>query len=172
MVTEDSLQALQTELARLAKAQFKATTLLETSREAGQRTNDALARELASLQKAVQDLRTDLRRQAALDFLSVVDGLDAALEDLARRPWWRRWSADRRGLELVLRKAEAALERLGARPVEAAGRPFDPRLHRAVETQRGQGPPTVLRVETRGWTFGEEVLRAAAVVVTAGPEES
>lgn len=167
MVTED----LQTELARLAKAQFKATTLLEASRDANQRTTETLVRELGTLQKAVQDLRVDARRQAALDWLPVVDGLDAALEDLDRRPWWRRGTADRRGLELVLRKAESALERLGVRAVEAAGRPFDPRLHRAVETQRGQGPPTVLRVETRGWTMGEEVLRPAAVVVSAGPQE-
>ena len=65
----------------------------------------------------------------------------------------------------ALRKAEAG-------PVESVGRPFDPKIHKAVTMLPSDGVPrgTVGRELRRGWRLGDEMLRPAQIVVATSPE--
>ena len=65
----------------------------------------------------------------------------------------------------ALRKAEAG-------PVESVGRPFDPKIHKAVTMLPSDGVPpgTVGRKLRRGWRLEEELLRPAQIVVATSPE--
>ena len=70
------------------------------------------------------------------------------------------------------REVVAGLRELGVEPIESEGRRFDPNLHEAVATVASEGvePGTVAREVRRGWRLGDELLRAAQVVVAAPPE--
>jgi molecular chaperone GrpE len=110
--------------------------------------------------------RREGRRAALLPLLPVLDTLERALA---------AGSADRdfyEGVAATHRLFIAALREAGAEPVEAAGRPFDPRVHEAVATAPAAGvePGTVAREVRRGWRLGDELLRPAQVVVATAPE--
>jgi molecular chaperone GrpE len=66
-----------------------------------------------------------------------------------------------------------ALRELGVEPIEATGRRFDPAVHEAVATVASEGaePGTVAYEVRRGWRLGDELLRAAQVVVVAAHPE-
>ncbi len=97
--------------------------------------------------------------QAMLDVLDDFDRTVAALE---------ADDASRKGIELVRDKLVLALKGQGLERMEAAGAPFDPNLHEAVQqvpSEDGGGEPTVSEVLRHGWTMHERVLRPAMVVV-------
>ena len=62
---------------------------------------------------------------------------------------------------------QGALERVGITQDAPVGRPFDPHVHEAVAQQPAEGaePGTVIEVFSPGYRVGDEVLRAAKVVV-------
>jgi molecular chaperone GrpE len=66
----------------------------------------------------------------------------------------------------------AALREMGVEPIESDGQRFDPKVHEAVATVASEGvePGTVAHEVRRGWRLGDELLRAAQVVVAAHPE--
>lgn len=72
------------------------------------------------------------------------------------------------GLTFVRRRMLDALAAAGVVPIEAEGRPFDPRYHIAVEVApaAGMAPGTITQELRRGYLAGERVLRHAEVAVT------
>ncbi len=62
-----------------------------------------------------------------------------------------------------------ALERVGITQDAPVGKPFDPHVHEAVAQQPADGvePGTVTEVFQAGYRLGDEVLRAAKVVVSS-----
>jgi molecular chaperone GrpE len=76
-----------------------------------------------------------------------------------------------RGIELIYQRLSEALQRLGLEPVDAAGRPFDPNLHHAVQTEPREDcdDHTVLEQYQRGYNFKGKLLRAAMVKVAVKP---
>ena len=77
------------------------------------------------------------------------------------------------GVKLVLRQFEDILARHGATPIEAAGKPFDPNLHQAIQQvpSADHPPMTVIAEAERGWTLHDRVLRPSRVVVSSAPPE-
>jgi molecular chaperone GrpE len=72
------------------------------------------------------------------------------------------------GLGMTLAKLYKTLGRYGLRRIEAVGRPFDPKLHEAVEripTDRSPEGTVVEEVRT-GFTMGEKVIRPSIVKVS------
>lgn len=110
--------------------------------------------------------RREGRRAAVLALLPVLDTLERALAAGSTDPDFYEGVAATHRLFLV------ALREAGAEPIESVGRPFDPALHEAVATvpPNGGEPGTVAREVRRGWRLDGELLRAAQVVVTLGPE--
>jgi len=67
----------------------------------------------------------------------------------------------------------AVLARQGIRPIDAAGKPFDPRYHEAVQEveEPSREPGTVVEVIEDGYTIHDRLLRPARVVVAKRPGE-
>jgi molecular chaperone GrpE len=111
-------------------------------------------------------LREEGRRDAVLRLLPALDTLERALAtgstDMA---FYEGVAATHRLFLTILRE-------LGVEPIESKGRRFDPNVHEAVATVATDGvePGTVVDEVRRGWRLGDELLRAAQVVVAAHPE--
>jgi molecular chaperone GrpE len=74
-----------------------------------------------------------------------------------------------KGIRLVQEQMLAALRRAGIESYSPQGEAFDPHLHEAVATTPVEGaePGSVVEVYQAGYRLGDEVLRAAKVVVAA-----
>jgi molecular chaperone GrpE len=69
------------------------------------------------------------------------------------------------GLKIIHKEFLRILAKHGVTPIEAVGKPFDPRFHEVVGTAAKEGaePGTVVEEVRGGWMMHERVLRAAAV---------
>jgi len=96
--------------------------------------------------------------------LTVVDNLDRALAHAGGGP-----EAVVEGIRMTHRQILDVLANLGVRPLETAGKAFDPRYHEAVDvalhTDAGVAPGTVVGELQRGYLLNGEVLRPARVRV-------
>jgi molecular chaperone GrpE len=100
------------------------------------------------------------------DVLPVADGLDLALTHSSRE-------ADNRsilqGIEMVRKILNKFFSKYDVKAIDAWGKPFDPRLHEAIGVARDHPklpPNTVVRVEQKGYLYGDKLLRPAQVLVT------
>ncbi len=72
------------------------------------------------------------------------------------------------GLSMTLAKLYKTLGKYGVHKIEAVGRPFDPRLHEAVESVSTDKSPegTVVEEVRAGFMLGEKVIRPSVVKVS------
>ena len=110
--------------------------------------------------------REEGRRDTLLRLLPALDTLERALATGSKD------MAFYEGVAATHRLFLTALRDLGVEPIESEGRRFDPNVHEAVGTVATEGvePGTVAHEVRRGWRLGDELLRAAQVVVAAHPE--
>ena len=134
---------------------------------------DALLDRLARLQAEFDNARKravreqqEFREFAATDviknILPVLDSFERALKAPAGD------ATDlRSGLELIYRQFQDALQKLGVQPIDAVGKPFDPRLHEAIEMVDTTEAPDheVLDEFQRGYNYKGRLLRPAMVRV-------
>ena len=141
---------------------------------------DALLRDYAARYKKTSEefeqTRVRLRREVTKDveretrrvlaaFLDVVDNLDRAIT-AARSAEQATGLID--GVEMVRQQFLTTLEAHGVRPIDAAGAPFDPKVHDAVSTVEVEDANQVDRVVDvvkPGYSVADEVLRPATVTV-------
>jgi molecular chaperone GrpE len=150
---------------------------------------DQLEQRLAALEREAADARSGWQRSAAdfanyrrrteqereatlglanemllLKLLAVVDDFDRALAQMPRELEHLGWIE---GIWLVERKLRALLESEGVTPIEATGKPFDPREHEAVVHEETTSAPdqTVIGELQRGYRIRDRVLRPALVSV-------
>ena len=143
------------------------------------------AEHLASLQRTAADF-ANFKRRTAEDrerelglaselllrkLLGVADDFDRALEAMPAELKGAGWIE---GIVLVDRKLRSLLESEGVTPIEAVGRPFDPREHEAIASVPGTGRPDgeVVAEVQRGYRVRDRVLRPAMVTVAAGGDAS
>jgi molecular chaperone GrpE len=132
---------------------------------------DALYDRLARLQaefdnvrkrqaKENQDFREYALSNAILGLLPIVDSFDRALQAPEGKEF-------RKGVELINRQFHDALSKLGVEPISAAGQPFDPHLHQAIQTVESEDVPENHVVEEfqRGYKLKDRLLRPAMVTV-------
>jgi len=102
----------------------------------------------------------------AREQLPALDNLDRAI-DSARE----QGAPDEfvNGLSLVRGELIAAFERVGIVAYSPQGEPFDPHVHEAIAQQPADGVAagTVIEVYQSGYRLGDEILRAAKVVVSS-----
>jgi molecular chaperone GrpE len=72
------------------------------------------------------------------------------------------------GVRLTQYQLDTVLQGEGVQPIEAEGKIFDPHLEEAVHRVNDPNVPdhTVVQVVRPGYTFGDDVLRPAQVVVS------
>jgi molecular chaperone GrpE len=106
-------------------------------------------------------------RAVLADLLDVVDNLDRAIE-AARVAG--SGPALLQGVELVRAQFLTKLDGHGVRPLDAAGRRFDPSLHEAATTVPVSDPAqdgVIVGIIRQGYAIRDEVLRPAVVAVAA-----
>ena len=132
---------------------------------------DRLARlqaEFDNARKRAAREQTEFREYAVADairaLLPILDSFDLALQTHVGEESFR-------GIELINRQFHDELAKLGVRPIPAAGEPFDPYLHQAVEMVDTTDAPdnTVLEELQRGYKFKDRLLRPAMVRVARNP---
>lgn len=153
--TLDPLEALETEAEELKDQLLRGRAEFENFRK---RT----AREVERIRKTATE-------SVIHDLLPVLDNLELALEhaEEAGGP-----IAD--GVKMVLTQLIEVLERNGLEPIEALGRPFDPKIHEAVSQIKSAEVPkdNVAQEFLRGYTLGGQILRPSKVVVSLGEKET
>lgn len=99
------------------------------------------------------------------DLLPVADGLDLAL---MHRPDKKDDRGVLQGIEMVRDMLNKFFNKHDVKAIDAWGKPFDPRLHEAIGVlSHPKFPPyTVVKVEQKGYLYGDKLLRPAQVVVT------
>jgi len=106
------------------------------------------------------------RRSMLMVVLGVLDTLERAIAHTGGSTNEGQAIAD--GIRLAHRQVLDRLVALGVRPMETIGRPFDPRVHEAVDavpvSETAQAGTVVGEVQ-RGYFAGDEVLRPARVRV-------
>ncbi len=115
------------------------------------------------------------RRQVVLQFLDVLDDFDRSLEAAEQveqkepeRPG-PAYFALKEGVELVYKKFEAELAKLGVQPIEAVGERFDENLHEAMMQREVEDtePGIVVDELQKGYRMGDRVLRHSKVIVSS-----
>jgi molecular chaperone GrpE len=121
------------------------------------------------LERERDEARTYSVTRFARDILTVADNLNRALASVPAdvRAKDAAVKAVLEGVEATARELAAALARHGVKPIEAAGRRFDPNLHQAIAEvpSREAQPGTVVNVVQPGYLIGERLLRPAMVTV-------
>ena len=104
----------------------------------------------------------------ARELMPALDNLDRALAAAEAQPE----NADHHltdGIRLVQREMHAALQRAGIVQDDPSGEAFDPHRHEAVAQQAAADAQTgtIIEVYSPGYLLGDDVLRAAKVVVAS-----
>jgi len=119
-----------------------------------------------------QDAIERTRRQMLGLVLGVLDNLERAMAFGGVPDGPAKSLLD--GLRMTHRQILDQLRAIGVRPIEAAGAPFDPRLHEAVTVvpaaQAQQPAGTVAAEVLRGYLLNDDVLRPAKVAVVGEPD--
>lgn len=109
-----------------------------------------------------QDFRDYALADALKQVLPILDSLDRALktENASTEDF-------RAGVELIDRQFHDVLTKLGVEPIQAAGQPFDPNLHQAVQMVDTDSVPDnhVVDELQRGYRIKDRLLRPAMVRV-------
>jgi molecular chaperone GrpE len=142
--------------------------------------NDLLER-LARRQADFENFRKRVERERGETFqrivgdvvsklLPVMDNMRRALqaESILEKNESAEFRHFLRGVELIYKQLNDALQELGVEPVPAVGQPFDPHVHEAVATEHSDEyePDTVTQELLRGYRLGEKLLRPAMVKVS------
>ncbi|GIX07382.1 MAG: hypothetical protein KatS3mg115_1785 [Candidatus Poribacteria bacterium] len=170
---------------------------LPTTLEEAHREILALRERVANLEQAVAELKANedrLRRAAAhydnlrkqaerkleeeirygaerilKKLLPVKDDLERALEATKDS---NNVEAIREGVQMVLKAFDELLQSEGVTPIEAIGKPFDPRLHEAFAQHETSEHPAhhVISEVRKGYLLNDRLLRPSGVLVAVPPE--
>lgn len=147
------------------------TAELELRKLRSERDNllDRLARlqaEFDNSRKRAAKENADYRDYAVADaargLLPVLDSFDLALKNAETKP-----EDLRKGMELIRKQLQDALQKMNVQRVPAQGQPFDPRVHEAIEMVESDEVPDhhVLEELQPGYKIKERLLRPAMVRV-------
>ena len=111
--------------------------------------------------KEKESIWADAKASVVTSFLPVYDNLERALKQDTTD------EAYKKGVEVTMTQLKEVLSKLGVTEIEAAGQPFDPKLHNAVMHVEDEafGENTVAEVFQAGFQLGEKVIRFAMVKV-------
>lgn len=102
------------------------------------------------------------RRDLILGFLDIADGFERAILHADEAP-----TSYQRGLQALQQQMLSLLRSQGVTPFDSVGKKFDPNLHDAVSSAESNGipPGTVVEEMSRGYQWGDEIIRHAKVRV-------
>lgn len=100
--------------------------------------------------------------------LPVLDDFERSLKAGRNQKFNGETEKFREGVELICSKFIKVLEKVGVKPLEVVGKPFDPQLHEALlQVPKKDVPPhTVVEEIDKGYTLNDKVVRHARVIVS------
>lgn len=103
--------------------------------------------------------------------LTIADDFDRAIDHMPEELTDVSWVG---GIAAIDRKLRLLLDSEGLTPIEAVGKPFDPREHEAVTQETTTNVPegTVTAELQRGYRIRDRVLRPALVAVAVNPDSN
>jgi molecular chaperone GrpE len=150
------VDALQAELAKAREETLRALADAENTRRRAERQ--------------VADARAYAIDRFAADLLPIADTLGRAIGAAPREGADDTMKTLIAGLEMTERTLVETFAKHGLRRVGAAGETFDPNRHQAVaQAPSEHAAGVILEVMQPGYVLGERTLRAAMVLVSAGP---
>jgi molecular chaperone GrpE len=152
---------------------------LEASREEASTNQDRYLRARADMEnykKRIERTYADLAKASKKTLLSKLLGVKDNLERALQYGESAGGNGEgiMEGVRLTQYQLDQLLNQEGVQQIEAEGKPFDPRLEEALQTVQDPGVPdhTVVQVVRNGYTYDDEVLRPAQVIVSVhGTEE-
>ncbi len=162
---------LKSEIERREAAEAKLVGVQTKFEEA----KNSLEKETAEMRSRLMKTLEDRAKQGQFDFLTallpVLDNLNRAIEASEQDP-----SVDhlRDGVKSTARSFEQALMSVGVEAVPSVGATFDPEVHEAIDMTEvdPEEDGKVTAEYSRGYKFGERLLRAARVQVGRGRAQS
>jgi molecular chaperone GrpE len=133
---------------------------------------DRLLRTLAEFDNFRRRAERDRFEYVQFAATEIVRDLVPVLDDFQRA--MKVETADKeyaKGVELIYQRLLETLKKAGLEPIEAAGKPFDPNLHQAVDRVHTDeyDDQTVLEEYQSGYNFKGKLLRPAMVKVAVKP---
>jgi molecular chaperone GrpE len=142
------------------------------------------AENLAALQRSAADFqnykrRTEQERETTAGLanesllrkvIAIADDFDRAIEAMPEPLTGDGWV---QGIAAIDRKLRMLLESEGVTPIEALGRPFDPRQHEALTQIETIDVPedTIVAEIQRGYRVRDRILRPSLVAVATNPSK-
>lgn len=155
----------------------KKLTEMASEVEALKKENEALRNrwmrtqaDFDNFRKRTNKEKAEARKYRAQELSSdLLETLDNFKRALAVETHSEDGEALKKGMEMVLKKLEAALEKEGVKEIDALGKPFDPHLHQAVMQEESDeyDSGTVIQVLQAGYTLNGRVIRPTMVKVSA-----
>lgn len=155
----------------------------DSAAEEAARLKDQLLRALAEVENTKRRAQRDVKEAReyavtgfARDMLDVADNLSRALgslDDETKAQAGPALTTLLEGVELTERRLNTTLDRHGVKQVSPKpGDPMDPNRHQAAaQIPADQPKGAIAHVMQPGYVIGERTLRAAMVVVSAGPPD-
>jgi molecular chaperone GrpE len=125
--------------------------------------------EFDNFRKRTERERSEHAQYASMDVVGdlvpVLDDFERALTADSSSPEYAK------GVQMIYQRMAESLKKTGLEPIQAAGKPFDPHLHQAIERVETSEVPenTVMGEFQRGYNFKGKLLRPSMVRV-AVPE--
>jgi molecular chaperone GrpE len=113
----------------------------------------------------IEEARRAGTERLAADLLPVLDNFERALQHTGDEA---KDDPVREGILLTQKQLLGTLAKHEIVPIEAVGKPFDPRFHEAImkaEPDSDQEPGTITEELRKGYLLGDRVLRASLVKV-------
>ena len=158
-----------------AAAQTQAADELQKLRAERDNLFDRLARlqaEFDNYRKRITKENADFRDYAVAEYvralIPVMDSFTLALKNANASP-----EDFRKGVELIYKQFQEVLQKLNVQRVEAQGKPFDPRVHEAIEMVESNEVEDhhVLEELQAGYRMKDRLLRPAMVRVARNTAE-
>ena len=165
---------LETVKAELELSMAKGRELMEKLKDEHEKMLRATA-DLDNFKKRAQKEKEEMQRygneRLLRDFLPVIDNLDRALEHGRTA---EDWESFHKGVAMTRKLFEDTLGKFAVKSFSAVGKPFDPRLHEAMQqVETKDVPPNhVVSELVRGYTLNERLMRPALVAVAVAPAAS
>ncbi len=149
---------------------------LERAKAQAQEHRELYLRALADFDNYKKRTERLIRDQSDAGRRALLARVLAVLDNLERAAAYRKAGTSPEqlvdGLLATVKQFTSMLEAEGVRPLELAGRQFDPKVSEAVGTRVEPDKPNGLVVDEarKGYMIGEELLRPAQVIVSKSSE--
>jgi molecular chaperone GrpE len=166
--TNDQVSALLAQLEQTSNDYDKLAAEASSLRELAQRRQADFDNYRRRAEREKQEMADYAAHDTCLALVPILDDFERALKAAGDTEQVREYA---KGVEMIHQRLRDTLVKVGVSVIEAAGKPFDPNLHFAVQREERDDVDgdTVIEEYQRGYMFKSRLLRAAMVKVAVRP---